>query len=91
MILFVATGYGLTKPNLIHSLTGGLINHQTAFYLHTLLDVPLLILLLVHVMIEVKFSLLRWGFRNPKLLNSLVFMLGSIFLVLIAYLDVARV
>ena len=90
MILLIVTGYGLSKPNLIHSLTGGIVNYQTAFYLHTLLDVPLLILLFVHVIIEIKFSLMRWGFRKQRLLNLLMFALGSVCLILILYVDGAR-
>lgn len=87
MILLVVTGYGLTKPNLIFSLTGGIINYWTASSLHRLLDLPLLVLLLIHVIIEVKFSLMRWGFRNQKLLNLLMLILGSIFTILIFYVD----
>ena len=90
MILLIVTGYGLTKPNLIYSLTGGLVDYWAALHLHTLLDVPLLILLLIHVIIEIKFSLMRWGFKKQKLLNLLMFMLGSICLILILYVDVAR-
>lgn len=90
MIMLVITGYGLTKPNLIYSLTGGLIDYWVAFNLHTLLDVPLLILLLIHVIIEIKFSFMRWGFKNQKLLNFLMLMLGTIFLILILYVDGAR-
>ena len=90
MILLIVTGYGLTKPNLIYSLTGGLVDYWAALRLHTLLDVPLLILLLIHVIIEIKFSLMRWGFKNQKLLNLLMFVLGSICLILILYVDGAK-
>jgi len=89
MILLVVTGYGLTKPNLVYSLTGGIINYRSAAYLHSLLDVPLLVLLLIHVIIEIRFSLMRWGFKNQKLLNLLMLMLGSICLILIIYVEAA--
>ena len=87
MILLVITGYALAKPGLISYLTGGLINYQNAAYLHTLLDVPLLIFLLVHVVIEVKFSLTRWGFKSRGLLNLLMLLLGAVVLVAILYVD----
>jgi len=87
MILFIVTGYALTKPSLIYSLTGGIVNYQTAFYLHTMLDIPLFILLLVHVIIEIKFSLMRWGFKNERLLNSLMLVLGLTLLILVFYVD----
>ncbi|UCH32728.1 MAG: hypothetical protein JSV05_04980 [Candidatus Bathyarchaeota archaeon] len=90
MILLVVTGYGLTKPNLISFLTGGILDFFTASYLHTLLDVPLFVLLLVHVIVEVKFSLMRWGFKNQKLVNLLMLALGLISLALILYVDGAN-
>lgn len=89
MILLTVTGYGLTKPNLMYSLTGGLIDYWTAQYLHSLLDMPLLLLLLVHVVIEIKFSFTRWGFKSRKLLKVLMLLLGSIFLVMILYVEVS--
>ena len=87
MILLVITGYALTKPNLINYLTGGVIDYRNAVYLHTLLDLPLLIFLLVHVIIEIKFSLIRWGFKSRKLLNLLMLLLGSVTLIIILYVD----
>ena len=81
----------LTKPNLIYALSGGVLNYQIASYLHNLLDVPLLLLLLVHVVIEVKFSLMRWGFKNQKLLNSLILLMTATFFILILYVDNARI
>ena len=88
MIVLVVSGYGLTKPNLIRDLTGGLINHRIATQLHYLLDLPLMVFLLVHVTIEVRFSFIRWGFRNKKLLNMLVLILGLTSLLLVVYVDV---
>ena len=90
MIMLIISGYGLTKPSLIRSLTGGRIDYQTALFIHTTLDAPLLILLLIHVLIEIKFSLMRWGVKNQKLLNSLMVILGSICLVLIIFMKLAE-
>ena len=87
LILLTVSGYGLSKPNLIHSLTGGLVDFRTASYLHNVLIVPFLILSLIHIIIEVKFSLTRWGFKNQKLLNLLMLMLGIAIVLLIAYVD----
>ncbi|MCW4052303.1 MAG: hypothetical protein NWE78_03705 [Candidatus Bathyarchaeota archaeon] len=89
MILMIITGYGLTKPNLIGFLSGGLIDHQAATYLHTMLNVPFAILLLTHVIIEIKFSFARWGFENERLLNLAVSILGLTLLLLFLYVDSA--
>lgn len=91
MIMLMVTGYALTNPSLIRSLTGGIVNYQTAFYIHTMLDIPLFILLLVHVIIELKFSLIRWGFQNKRLLNSLMLVLGLTLSILVLYVDRASI
>ena len=88
MIIYIITGYGLTKPNLIYLLTGGIIDYRVAIFLHNTLDVPLFIFLFVHVVIEIKFSLMRWGFKNQKLLNLLMAMLGLFFLIFFLIVDV---
>ena len=90
MVMFIVSGYGLTKPSLIRSLTFGRINYQTALFIHSSLDVPLLILLLIHAIIEMKFSLMRWGVKNQKLLNLLMLIVGSICLILITYVKLAE-
>ena len=87
IVVLIVSGYGLTKPTLINTLTFGLIDHQTAFDLHSLLDLPLFILLTIHVLIEVKLSLMRWGFKNWRLLNSLILLLGSVCLLLVLYIE----
>ena len=87
IVVLIVSGYGLTKPTLINMLTFGLIDHQTAFDLHSLLDLPLFILLTIHVLIEVKLSLMRWGFKNWRLLNSLILLLGSVCLLLVLYIE----
>lgn len=87
MIALMVTGYGLTKPTLVRTLTLGLVDYQAASQLHSLLDAPLSILLVVHVLIEVKFTLVRWGFTHRRLLNLLVALLATISLVFIVYLE----
>ena len=86
MVMFIVTGYGLSKPETVYTFTGGLLNYNFSLSFHTLMVVPLSILLLIHVIIEVKFSLMRWGFRNQRLLNYLMLLLGSSFLVLTLYM-----
>lgn len=87
MIVFIVTGYGLTRPNLIYSWTGGQINYEFSDFLHSNLDVPLIILFFIHVLIEVKFSLMRWGIKNHKLLNLLILVLGIISITIILYIN----
>jgi cytochrome b subunit of formate dehydrogenase len=90
ILMLIISGYGLTKPSLIRSLTGGWIDYHTALLIHTSLDTPLLVLLLTHVLIEMKFTLMRWGVKNQKLLNLLMLILMLICLILIIYVKFAE-
>jgi thiosulfate reductase cytochrome b subunit len=87
MILLLLTGYGLAKPNLIYALTGGLIDWRLASSLHSLLDIYLVFFLVLHVIIEIKFTLMRWGFKKQKLLNLLMIMLGSSWGIFLLYVE----
>jgi len=90
ILMLIISGYGLTKPSLIRFLSGGWIDYHTALFIHTSLDTPFLILLLIHVVIEIRFSLMRWGVKNQKLLNLLMLILVLICLILIIYVKLAE-
>ena len=47
--LLLLTGFGITDPGIITPLTGGLLEKNTAFKVHTWLWGPFLILLILHV------------------------------------------
>ena len=47
--LLMLTGFGITEPGIITPLTGGLLEKNTAFMVHTWLWGPFLILLILHV------------------------------------------
>ena len=70
MILLLVTGYGLMKPNLIDSRTGDLVDYWTALRLHTLLDVPLMIFFLIHVMVENQVFVDALGIQEPETTES---------------------
>ncbi|MEM4704070.1 MAG: hypothetical protein QXJ02_03280 [Candidatus Bathyarchaeia archaeon] len=73
---FTLCGYGITNPILVSRLTGGLLNRTLSLYYHTLLAFPVLLLMLIHVLIGLKFALMRWGVKDGKLLNSFIVALG---------------
>jgi hypothetical protein len=89
MLLILISGYGLTNPRLIMTITGGIIDHNTALFIHTTFDVYLTLLLFIHVFIEVKFIFMRWGFKKERLLNILLLILGIVSVVFLFYLESA--
>ena len=94
MILFmvlVISGYGITNPVVVGELTGGLFaNRYLSLRIHTAVVLPALILLMVHVLIAIRSTLIRWGVREGNLLNAFVILLGAFIvalLVLMQYLS----
>lgn len=87
LIIFVITGYGIVNPQLINELTGGILTRSLSLYLHATLDVPLLVLLMLHVLIQLRFTLIRWRVKDGILLNSFIVMLGTFSTILILLMD----
>jgi hypothetical protein len=90
LVLFVflaISGYGTLNPGLIRELTGGLFTHPLSLYLHTALVLPTLTLLMIHVLIAMRTTLIRWGIRKGKLLNSFLVLLGAFVVVLIVLMQ----
>lgn len=85
LILLVVTGYGITNPQIIGELTGGILTHPLSLYLHTLLDFPVLVLVMIHVLIGLRFALLRRGVKDGKMLSAFLLILGlySVFLLVL--------
>jgi len=79
IILFVISGYGITKQ---------IIDPILATYLHNeILPIFLFIFFIFHVSISTSYALRRWRiFRTSKSANIYAFVLGLVLLILFFYL-----
>ena len=75
-IVFTISGYGITNPELIRELTGGVFTRTISLNLHLKLAFPVLALLTIHVLIGAKSALTRWGVKQERLLNAFLILLG---------------
>jgi len=75
-IVFIVSGYGVTNPELIRELTGGVLTRAISLNLHLKLAFPILALLTIHVLIGAKSALTRWGVKQGRLLNVFLILLG---------------
>ncbi|MCJ7767455.1 hypothetical protein MUP79_03585 [Candidatus Bathyarchaeota archaeon] len=89
-VFYVICGFGIINSSSVSSLTGGILNRDRSAYFHTTLTAPVLILLLVHMMIGLRFNLIHWGVREGKLLNAFVIGLGVFFIALFIILQYVR-
>jgi len=78
LFIFLAiSGYGALNPRLVNELTGGLFTHVFFLDMHTALILPTLTLLMIHILIALRSTLIRWGVREGRLLNVFVLLLGA--------------
>ncbi|HUW48171.1 MAG TPA: hypothetical protein VMW36_05470 [Patescibacteria group bacterium] len=75
-IVFTISGYGITNPELIRELTGGVFTRAISLKLHLNLAFPVLALLTIHILIGAKSALTRWGVKQGRLLNAFLILLG---------------
>lgn len=68
MIIFLVSGYAWS-----HRI---LLPLQMAKYMHTDLDLFLVVFFLVHSLIGIKFSLARWRVGHGRLVNGLLIVVG---------------
>jgi succinate dehydrogenase hydrophobic anchor subunit len=59
LILYVISGYGLTRPARVTDLTGGIVAPRLAFTLHNNLYIPLLVLFAFHTFVGLRRALIR--------------------------------
>lgn len=79
MIIFFISGYALVGRT-------DIISRNTAYDLHTTLDLPLFLVFIVHTLIQFKFAFRRWGFRNEFLANAILIAAGTILMAAALYL-----
>jgi hypothetical protein len=88
LFIFLAiSGYGTLNPGFVSQLTGGLLTHPFSLYLHTNLILPTLTLLMIHILIAMRATLIRWGIREGKLLDVFLILLGAFVLALIVLMQ----
>jgi hypothetical protein len=68
MVLFLVSGYAWVNRSIMPV--------QLAVWMHTRLDLFLVILLLLHVLISTKFTLKRWRVRHERIVNFLLIIVG---------------
>jgi len=59
LFLLIVSGFGMTKPELVNRLTGGLITWRVAYDMHDALHIPLILTFIVHTFTGIRRALLR--------------------------------
>ena len=91
LMLLAFSGYGTLNSGLVRKLTGGLLNRPRSFNLHTDLVLPTLTLLMIHVLIALRKTLIRWGISEGRFLDAFLILLGVFtvtVMIVLQYLEV---
>ncbi|MBN2454112.1 hypothetical protein JXB11_01050 [Candidatus Woesearchaeota archaeon] len=64
IILYIITGYGIVKYQLVGKLTFGLLDKATSFKIHENLIIPFIVFILVHLLFSC--DLFRWLRKNGR-------------------------
>jgi len=86
-VILVVSGWGITHTGIIYKATFGLIDRRLADSIHRATNLPLAILLLSHVLINVRLAIYR---RNPHkiwLINGTLIIVGVMLITLVIYIE----
>ena len=59
ILLYIISGFGITEHRIIQMLNFGLLTKPSAFYLHTILIYPFIILLTLHILLTLN-KKIKW-------------------------------
>jgi cytochrome b subunit of formate dehydrogenase len=79
LFLYFVSGFGMTKPDLVPLMTGGLVSWRVAYDMHNVLHIPLVIVFTFHTFTGVRRALLR-ATRHRRLTAWIAAGLGLIVL-----------
>jgi succinate dehydrogenase hydrophobic anchor subunit len=66
LFLFFLSGFGMDKPAFLSRVTGGLITWRVSYDMHTLLDIPLMVVFSIHTISGIRRALLRHTKRRAR-------------------------
>ena len=59
LFLHVVSGFGMTNPDFVGRLTGGLVSWRVAYDMHGMLHIPLIVVFTIHTFTGIRRILLR--------------------------------
>jgi succinate dehydrogenase/fumarate reductase cytochrome b subunit len=88
LVLYVVSGFGLTRAKHVASLTGGVLNLRFAFTLHNNLYIPLLVFFGFHTFMGLRRALIRTT-RQKSLAGWVAVGAGAVVVTYLAVLGLA--
>jgi hypothetical protein len=83
IMLYFVSGFGITKSGFIYKWTGGLMHRAISFQIHDYLTIPMAFASICHVLIAVRFAMIRWHVKNMNVLNWVFVGIGVVLFALV--------
>jgi cytochrome b subunit of formate dehydrogenase len=90
VVVLVLSGWGITQTGVIYNITFGLIDRRLADSIHRATNVPLVLFLLLHVLINIRLAI---TIRRPFmawLTNGVLIVIGGCILGIVVYMEYFR-
>ena len=84
IIISVLSGWGITRTVIIYQASFGLVNRGVANAIHRGLQIPMAAILLVHVLVNAKLSLSRYG---AGFVNAVLVAIGLALIAVVVYME----
>lgn len=76
LLLYLISGFGMTKPLLVEQVTGGIITWRVAYDMHNLLHIPLIVGFTLHTFMGLRRAIIRVT-RKRRLAVALALVAGA--------------
>ncbi|MCL4417410.1 MAG: hypothetical protein M1365_12075 [Actinobacteria bacterium] len=87
VMVLVVTGWGITHTEIIYKVSFGLIDRRLADSIHRVINLPLVVLFLSHVLLNIRLAIRRINQHRAWLINSLLIIIGLALLALVIYME----
>ena len=78
LLLYLVSGFGMTKPGLVERATGGLVSWRVAYDMHNILHIPLIVVFAIHTITGIRRSLIRTT-RSKRIAGLIAAPVGVVF------------
>ncbi len=85
--ILIATGWGITRTEVIYKATFGLVDRRLADAIHRASNVPLAVFFLIHVLINIRLIIYRKNYSRIWITDFILIMVGLILMALVLYVE----
>lgn len=87
VVLLVLSGWGITRTEIIYKATFGLVDRRLADSFHRIINLPMAVFFLTHVLINIRLAITTTKPALIRLVNTLIIIVGVALMALFVYVE----